>query len=105
MANRTNHLTHFHLVRLFNCGRGADRSTNQDALDALHGVANCLSAFPSWAEVTSSSQGDIMSIRFVRGKTGRELSQSFHVLGRRDASEWLEFEGYSIETKGWRHGS
>ena len=105
MANRTNHLTHFHLVRLFTCERGADRPTNQDALDALHGVANCLSAFPSWAEVTSSSQAGTMSIRFVRGKTRRELSQGLRALGRRDVSEWLEFDGYSIEAKGWRHGS
>jgi len=91
MANRTNHLTHFYLLKCACCG---NRRTNQAGLDALQRVANCLSAFPSWAEVTCSSYVGV-SIRFVRGKTGRE--QYLRVPGR----QWLEFEGYCIEDEGW----
>jgi hypothetical protein len=60
MADGTPHLTHFHIIGLFTGGRGADRSKNRDALPALHGVAKCLSAFPSWAEVSAASHGGVV---------------------------------------------
>jgi hypothetical protein len=101
MANRTTHLTHFHILSSFDGGRR--RRTKQDALHAVHGVAKCLSAFPSWVEVTASSHRDMLSIRFVQKKTERELSQSLRITGRHDRPKWLEFEGYDVEAKGWRH--
>jgi hypothetical protein len=104
MANRTTHLTHLHIISSFNGGRGARRSTIQDTLPALHDVAKCLSAFPSWVEVTASSLMDMLFIRFVRKKTARELSQYLRASGRHYASEWPEIEGYSIVTEGWREG-
>jgi hypothetical protein len=67
-------------------------------------VARCLSAFPSWVEITASSHRGMLFIRFVRKKTGKELSQSLRVPGRHDGSEWLEFEGCDVEAKGWRSG-
>jgi hypothetical protein len=100
MANRTTHLAHLHIVSPFDNGRG--RRTNQVALNALHGVAKCLSAFPGWVEVTASSHSGMTSIRFVRRKTGKEFSQYRHVPGGHAASEWLEFEGFGVEAKGWR---
>jgi hypothetical protein len=105
MANRTPHLTHLHVNSQFNSGRGADQSTNQDALRALHGLAKCLKAFPCWVEVTAVSHGGIMFIRIEQRKTGGEFSQYLLLPGRHYATEWLEFEGYGIEIKRWRHGN
>jgi hypothetical protein len=101
-ANRMTHLTHLHIFSGFDGDRG--RHTNQDALDALHGVAKCLNACHSWVEVMASSHTCMTSTRFVRRKNGRELSQYHRIPGRYAASEWLEFEGYDVEAKGWRPG-
>jgi hypothetical protein len=76
MANGTPHLTHFHIISLFSGGRGADRSTNQDAFDVLHGVPKCLSALGGSSGCVSWGH---MFIRFVRRKTGGEFSQYLRV--------------------------
>jgi hypothetical protein len=102
MANRTTHLTHLHIISVFNGGRGAGRSTNQDALSALHDVTKCLSTFPSWVQVTAAFLRDMSFMRFVRKG---ELSQCLRSPGTHYVLEWPEIEGYSIVTKGWRRGN
>jgi len=102
MANRTTHLTHLHIENLIGFNWDANwqaNSMDEEAIHTLHGMAECLNAFPGWVEVKVSSHGGMRFIRFIRRKAGRELSQNF------SASGWLgAFEGYDIEIEGWIHG-
>ena len=96
MANRTTHLTHLYIVSVFNYVWNADRPANEEAIRALHGVAERLNAFPGWVEVMVSSHMGTRCIQFLRRRAGGERSQSFK------ATRWLaEFEGYGIRTQGW----
>ncbi len=96
MANKTTHLTHLYIISLFNYESNAIQPAKEEAMSALHSVAERLNAFPGWVEVTVSSHRGMRSIQFVRRRAGGERSQSFI------ASRWLaEFEGYGIQTQGW----
>lgn len=99
MAHRAPHLKHLHVTGAFYSWWEADQQIGAIGGEALHSVAGCLNAFPSWMEVKVSSLRDIRFIRFIRRNAGIELSQNF------DGSVWLgTFAEYDIEIKGWNLG-
>jgi hypothetical protein len=101
LANRVPRLTHLYVSNAFLFVLEAGLQTEQigdESIRALHDVARCMNAFPSWKEVKISSRWDVKLIRLSRREIGKGRSQNLGALG------WLDaFQGCDIELGGWIH--